>query len=53
MSKCNITNKKLKSLLSFGKMPLANGFLKKKILKMKNFMNLKLVLMKKYRCFKF
>ena len=38
MSNCNITNKKLKRFMSFGKMPLANGFLKKKDFK-KNSIN--------------
>ncbi len=33
---CKITGKKTKKIISFGKMPIANGFLKKKILK-KNF----------------
>lgn len=41
MSKCNITNKKLKSLISFGKMPLANGFLNKKDFKSEKFYELK------------
>ena len=26
---CNLTNKKIKPFMSFGKMPLANGFLSK------------------------
>ena len=34
--KCKVTNKIIKPFMSFGKMPLANGFLKKKIL-VKNF----------------
>ncbi len=33
---CKITKKKIKPFMSFGKMPIANGFLKKKISK-KNF----------------
>ena len=28
---CKVTKKKLKPFMSFGKMPIANGFLKKKI----------------------
>ena len=35
MSKCNITYQKLEPFMSFGKMPLANGLLKKKKLKRK------------------
>ena len=27
--KCKVTNKTIKPFMSFGKMPLANGFLKK------------------------
>ncbi len=33
---CKITNKKIKPFMSFGQMPIANGFLEKKIL-IKNF----------------
>ena len=40
MSNCNITNKKLKQFMSFGKMPLANGFLKKRDLKKEKFYKL-------------
>ena len=40
MSNCNITNKKLKRFMSFGKMPLANGFLKKKDFKKEKFYKL-------------
>ena len=39
MSNCNITNQKLEPFMSFGKMPLANGFIEKKKLKQKNFMS--------------
>ena len=28
--RCKFTNKKIKPFMSFGKMPIANGFLKKK-----------------------
>ena len=30
MFKCKITKKKIPQILNFGKMPIANGFLKKK-----------------------
>ena len=30
---CKITKKKIKPFMSFGKMPIANGFLKKKYFK--------------------
>ena len=30
MMKCKITNKPIFNLMSFGKMPIANGFIKKK-----------------------
>ena len=38
---CKITKKKLKPFMSFGKMPIANGFLKKKDFKKEFFYNLK------------
>ena len=38
--KCKITKKKALPVMSFGRMPLANGFLKKKILKKNISMNL-------------
>ena len=28
--KCNITNKNIEEIMSFGKMPIANGFINKK-----------------------
>ena len=40
MSKCNITKKKLDAFMTFGEMPLANGFLKKKDFKKEKFYNL-------------
>lgn len=42
MSKCNITNQKIKSFMSFGKMPLANGFIEKKNFKKEKFYELKI-----------
>ena len=42
MSKCNITNQKLKAFMSFGKMPLANGFIEKKNFKQEKFYELKI-----------
>lgn len=41
MYKCNITKEKIKSAMSFGKMPLANGFLKEKDFKNEKFYDLK------------
>ena len=38
--KCKITNNKIKNVISFGKMPLANGFLNKKDFKKEFFYNL-------------
>ena len=38
---CKVTKKKIKSIMSFGKMPMANGFLKKKDFKKEFFYNLK------------
>lgn len=40
MSKCKITKKKLKPFMTFGKMPLANGFLKKEDFKNEKFYSL-------------
>ena len=37
---CKITGKKTKKIISFGKMPIANGFLKKKDFKKEFFFNL-------------
>ncbi len=42
MSKCNITNQKLEPFMSFGKMPLANGFIEKKKIKTEKFYELKI-----------
>ena len=42
MSKCNITNQKLGPFMSFGKMPLANGFIEKKKIKTEKFYELKI-----------
>ena len=42
MSKCNITKKKINSFMSLGKMPLANGFLRKNEFKKERFYDLKL-----------
>ena len=42
MTICNITKKKIKPLISFGKMPLANGFLDKKDFKKEKFYELKI-----------
>ncbi len=42
MSKCNITKQKLKSFMSFGKMPLANGFIEKKNFQKEKFYELKI-----------
>ena len=41
MSNCNITRKKLNSFMSFGKMPLANGFLEKKNFSKEKFYEMK------------
>ena len=38
--KCKITNNKIKNVISFGKMPLANGFLNKNDFKKEFFYNL-------------
>ena len=42
MSKCNITYQKLEPFMSFGKMPLANGFIEKKKIKTEKFYELKI-----------
>ena len=39
--RCKVTNQKIKTLMSFGKMPMANGFLLKKDFKKEFFYNLK------------
>ena len=38
--KCKVTNKVIKPFMSFGKMPMANGFLKKENFKREFFYNL-------------
>ena len=38
--KCKVTNKTIKPFMSFGKMPLANGFLKKEDFNKEFFFNL-------------
>jgi len=40
MHKCKITNKKISEVINFGKMPIANGFLKKKDFKKEFFYNM-------------
>ena len=42
MSKCNVTYQKLEPFMSFGKMPLANGFIEKKKIKTEKFYELKI-----------
>ena len=39
--KCKVTKKQIKTVMSFGRMPMANGFLKKKDFKKEFFYNLK------------
>ena len=48
--KCKVTGNKIKPFMSFGKMPIANGF-KKKILK-RIFFNLEMDFQKRFRFFK-
>ena len=43
MFKCKVSQKKIKSFMSFGSMPLANGFLKKSQFKKNSFIKWKLV----------
>ena len=43
---CKITKKKIKPFMSFGKMPIANGFSEKNILKLNFFLRWKLALTK-------
>ena len=38
---CKITNKKITPIMSFGKMPIANGFLNKKYFKKEYFLKWK------------
>ena len=49
--KCKITGKKLKSFMSFGKMPIANGFLHKKDFKKEFFFNMEVGFSKKLSLF--
>ena len=49
--KCKILGTPLTPFMSFGKMPIANGFLKKKILKRNFFLTLGLVFQKNVLCF--
>ena len=55
--KCKITNEKIKPFMTFGKMPLANGFIDKKDLLIKKILiqnfptKWKLVSLKKYHYF--
>ena len=44
--KCKITNKILQPFMSFGKMPIANGFLNKKDFSNEFFFNMEVVSMK-------
>ena len=39
--RCKVTGKKINNIMSFGKMPMANGFLEKKEFKKEFFYNLK------------
>ena len=49
--KCKITGKKLKPFMSFGKMPIANGFLHKKDFKREFFFNMEVGFSKKLSLF--
>ena len=49
--KCRITKEKCKAFLDFGKMPIANGFLKKKDFKKEYFFNLKVAFNEKLSLF--
>ena len=44
---CKITKKKIKPFMSFGKMPIANGFLKKKDFKKEFFFKMEVGFSKK------
>ena len=48
---CKITREKIKPFMSFGKMPIANGFLKKKSFKKEFFFNLEVGFSKKISLF--
>ena len=45
--RCKVTNEKIKPFMSFGKMPIANGFIKKKDFKKEFFFNLEVGFSKK------
>ena len=49
--KCKITNEQIKPFMSFGKMPAANGFLKKEDFKNENFYNMEVGFSKKISLF--
>ena len=49
--KCKVTGNKIKPFMSFGKMPIANGFLKKKDFKKEFFFNLEVGFSKKISLF--
>ena len=46
--KCKVTNNKIEPFMSFGKMPIANGFIEKKILTTNFFIIWKLDFLKNY-----
>ena len=48
---CKITGKKIKPFMSFGQMPIANGFLKKKDFSKEFFYNLKVGFSEKFSLF--
>ena len=48
---CKITKEKIKPFMSFGKMPIANGFLKKNSFKKEFFFNLEVGFSKKLSLF--
>ena len=51
MMKCKITNKDIQPFMNFGDMPIANGLLKKMILKKNIFLRWKLVFQMNYHYF--
>ena len=48
--KCNITNKNVEEILSFGKMPIANGFLNEKDKSYEYFSLLKINIFSPFQC---
>lgn len=48
---CKITKKRIKPFMSFGKMPIANGFIAKKDFKKEFFLKWKLVFLRMFLCF--